>query len=46
MFIRPQHKKQYKEMLDALIGQSAAATDVAAVSEEQQTQGEKQPSVL
>uniref|UniRef100_A0A7N6C434 Regulator of telomere elongation helicase 1 n=1 Tax=Anabas testudineus TaxID=64144 RepID=A0A7N6C434_ANATE len=38
MFIRPQHKKQYKEMLDALIGQSAAATGVAAVSEDQQIQ--------
>lgn len=42
MFIRPQHKTQYKEMLDALIGQSAAAADDAAVGEDQQTQGEKQ----
>ncbi|XP_040918142.1 regulator of telomere elongation helicase 1-like [Toxotes jaculatrix] len=36
VFIRPQHKKQYKEMLDALIGQSASAADVPAVSEDQQ----------
>uniref|UniRef100_A0A7N6BA06 Regulator of telomere elongation helicase 1 n=1 Tax=Anabas testudineus TaxID=64144 RepID=A0A7N6BA06_ANATE len=46
MFIRPQHKKQYKEMLDALIGQSAAATGVAAVSEDQQIQGKGHPIVL
>ncbi|XP_041656310.1 regulator of telomere elongation helicase 1 [Cheilinus undulatus] len=36
-FIRPHHKKQYKEMLDALIGQPVSAAEVpAAVSEEQQ----------
>uniref|UniRef100_A0A8P4GAH3 Regulator of telomere elongation helicase 1 n=1 Tax=Dicentrarchus labrax TaxID=13489 RepID=A0A8P4GAH3_DICLA len=28
MFIRPHHKKQYKEMLDVLIGQSVSAADV------------------
>uniref|UniRef100_A0A8P4GCH8 Regulator of telomere elongation helicase 1 n=1 Tax=Dicentrarchus labrax TaxID=13489 RepID=A0A8P4GCH8_DICLA len=27
MFIRPHHKKQYKEMLDVLIGQSVSAAD-------------------
>lgn len=46
MFIRPQHKKQYKEILDALIGQSATTTDVGAVSEDQQRQGEGQPNAL
>ncbi|XP_008292635.1 regulator of telomere elongation helicase 1 [Stegastes partitus] len=35
-FIRPYHKKQYKEMLDALIGQPVSAADVPAVDEEQQ----------
>uniref|UniRef100_A0A8P4GM88 Regulator of telomere elongation helicase 1 n=1 Tax=Dicentrarchus labrax TaxID=13489 RepID=A0A8P4GM88_DICLA len=35
MFIRPHHKKQYKEMLDVLIGQSVSAADVPAVSEDQ-----------
>uniref|UniRef100_A0A7N8XDY8 Regulator of telomere elongation helicase 1 n=1 Tax=Mastacembelus armatus TaxID=205130 RepID=A0A7N8XDY8_9TELE len=34
MFIRPHHKKQYKEMLDALIGQSVSAADGPAVSED------------
>ncbi|XP_020485971.1 regulator of telomere elongation helicase 1 isoform X2 [Labrus bergylta] len=29
-FIRPHHKKQYKEMLDALIGRSDSANDVCA----------------
>uniref|UniRef100_A0A3Q4BVD7 Regulator of telomere elongation helicase 1 n=1 Tax=Mola mola TaxID=94237 RepID=A0A3Q4BVD7_MOLML len=28
MFIRPHHKKQYKEMLAALVGQSVSAADV------------------
>lgn len=41
-FIRPHHKKQYKEMLDSLIGQSA---DVA-VHENQQTGGKGQPTVM
>uniref|UniRef100_UPI0037E8D6A8 regulator of telomere elongation helicase 1 n=1 Tax=Semicossyphus pulcher TaxID=241346 RepID=UPI0037E8D6A8 len=38
-FIRPHHKKQYKEMLNALIGQpdDAAADVPAAVSEDQQS---------
>ncbi|KAM7412359.1 hypothetical protein PAMA_022037 [Pampus argenteus] len=40
MFIRPHHKKQYRQMLDALIGQSA---DVPAVSEDQQTQASLSP---
>ncbi|KAF3696430.1 Regulator of telomere elongation helicase 1 [Channa argus] len=39
VFIRPHHKKQYKEMLDALIGQSTSAADVPAVSEDQQRAG-------
>lgn len=43
VFIRTHHKKQYKEMLDALIGQSA---DDPAVSEDQQTQGKGQTTVL
>lgn len=47
VIIRPYHKKQYKEMLAALTGQSvsAAAAGVAAVSEDQQRQGEAQPTV-
>lgn len=45
MFLRPHHKKQYKEMLDALIGQSASAAYVPVVSEDQQSKGEGQPSV-
>uniref|UniRef100_A0A3Q3K5R3 Regulator of telomere elongation helicase 1 n=1 Tax=Monopterus albus TaxID=43700 RepID=A0A3Q3K5R3_MONAL len=32
VFIRPHHKKQYKEMLDALIGRSVSAADVPAVT--------------
>uniref|UniRef100_A0A7N9ASA0 Regulator of telomere elongation helicase 1 n=1 Tax=Mastacembelus armatus TaxID=205130 RepID=A0A7N9ASA0_9TELE len=32
MFIRPHHKKQYKEMLDALIGQSVSAADASSSS--------------
>ncbi|XP_054464874.1 LOW QUALITY PROTEIN: regulator of telomere elongation helicase 1 [Anoplopoma fimbria] len=36
MFIPPRHKKQYKEMLDALIGQSVSAAEVPAVCEDQQ----------
>lgn len=36
MFIPPRHKKQYKEMLDGLIGQSVSAADVPAVNEDQQ----------
>ncbi|XP_071331236.1 regulator of telomere elongation helicase 1 isoform X2 [Trachinotus anak] len=50
VFIRPQHKKQYKEMLDALIGQSvsaaaaaAAAADVAPVSEDQENKASSSP---
>lgn len=30
MFIRPHHKKQYKQMLDGLIGQSADLTTYEA----------------
>ncbi|XP_069544821.1 regulator of telomere elongation helicase 1-like isoform X1 [Brachyistius frenatus] len=39
LFIRPQHQKQYGEMLDALMGRpvSTAEEDDAAGSEEQQT---------
>ncbi|XP_041801882.1 regulator of telomere elongation helicase 1 isoform X2 [Chelmon rostratus] len=36
MFIRPHHKTQYKQMLDALVGQTVSAADVPAVSEDQQ----------
>uniref|UniRef100_A0A3Q0RHP5 Regulator of telomere elongation helicase 1 n=1 Tax=Amphilophus citrinellus TaxID=61819 RepID=A0A3Q0RHP5_AMPCI len=43
VFIRPCHKKQYKEMLDALIGQPVSAPDVPAVTEEQQRQSEASP---
>lgn len=46
MFIRPQHKKQYKEMLDALIGQSVAAADVPAENEDQQRPGKAQTNEL
>ncbi|XP_023267259.1 regulator of telomere elongation helicase 1 isoform X2 [Seriola lalandi dorsalis] len=53
MFIRPQHKKQYKEMLDSLIGQSVSSAaaaaaagvdvDVAPVSEDQQSKDSSSP---
>ncbi|KAM8754557.1 regulator of telomere elongation helicase 1 isoform 1-T1 [Acanthopagrus schlegelii] len=36
VFIRPHHKKQYKDMLDSLVGQSDSAADVPAPSEDQQ----------
>lgn len=39
MCIRPHHKKQYKEMLDALKGPSVSTADVPAVSEDQQRHG-------
>ncbi|XP_042265633.1 regulator of telomere elongation helicase 1 isoform X1 [Thunnus maccoyii] len=42
MFIRPHHKKQYKEMLAALGGQPA---EVLAVSEDQQTNASSSPSL-
>lgn len=41
MFIRPHHKKQYKEMLAALVGQSVSAADGPAISEDQQTCGKE-----
>lgn len=44
MFIRPHHKTQYKQMLDALVGQTVSAADVPAVSEDQQRHGK--PDVL
>uniref|UniRef100_A0A3Q3CXN1 Regulator of telomere elongation helicase 1 n=1 Tax=Haplochromis burtoni TaxID=8153 RepID=A0A3Q3CXN1_HAPBU len=40
MFIRPNHKKQYKDMLDGLIGQPVSASDVPVMIEEQQEQPE------
>ncbi|XP_070766663.1 regulator of telomere elongation helicase 1 [Enoplosus armatus] len=43
--IRPHHKKQYKEMLDALIGQSVSAADVPTLSENQQRQASSSPPV-
>ncbi|XP_038577509.1 regulator of telomere elongation helicase 1 isoform X2 [Micropterus salmoides] len=43
MVIRPHHKKQYKEMLDALIGQSVSAAGVAALSEDQQRPASSSP---
>lgn len=39
MFIRPHHKKQYKDMLDSLVGQSDSAADVPALSEDLQRHG-------
>ena len=45
MFIRPHHKKQYKEMLDDLMGQSASTADVPVVSEDQQSKGKGQPNI-
>uniref|UniRef100_A0A3B4ESJ1 Regulator of telomere elongation helicase 1 n=1 Tax=Pundamilia nyererei TaxID=303518 RepID=A0A3B4ESJ1_9CICH len=36
MFIRPNHKKQYKDMLDGLIGQPVSAPDVPVMIEEQE----------
>ncbi|XP_072224081.1 regulator of telomere elongation helicase 1 [Leuresthes tenuis] len=45
MFIRPHHKKQYKEMMDALIGQPVATDDVPAFSEEQQREAEEQQTL-
>ncbi|XP_040927591.1 regulator of telomere elongation helicase 1 isoform X3 [Betta splendens] len=41
MVVRPHHKKQYKEMLGALTGQTA--TDVATVIEDQQSQASLSP---
>ncbi|XP_068453212.1 regulator of telomere elongation helicase 1 isoform X2 [Clinocottus analis] len=43
LFIPTRHKKQYKEMLDALIGQSVSAAEVPAASEEQQRQVSSSP---
>uniref|UniRef100_A0A3P8NIU7 Regulator of telomere elongation helicase 1 n=1 Tax=Astatotilapia calliptera TaxID=8154 RepID=A0A3P8NIU7_ASTCA len=40
MFIRPNHKKQYKDMLDGLIGQPVSTPDVPVMIEEQQEQPE------
>uniref|UniRef100_A0A665WG27 Regulator of telomere elongation helicase 1 n=1 Tax=Echeneis naucrates TaxID=173247 RepID=A0A665WG27_ECHNA len=41
VFIRPQHKKQYKEMLDGLTGQSVStALDVTTTCEDQWAKGE------
>lgn len=42
VFIRPHHKKQYKQMLDSIINQSVSATDVPAVSEDRQRHGKRQ----
>uniref|UniRef100_A0A671VTF0 Regulator of telomere elongation helicase 1 n=1 Tax=Sparus aurata TaxID=8175 RepID=A0A671VTF0_SPAAU len=39
VFIRPHHKKQYKDMLDSLVGQSDSAADVPALSEDLQRHG-------
>ncbi|XP_038164925.1 regulator of telomere elongation helicase 1 [Cyprinodon tularosa] len=36
VFVRPHHKKNYREMLDALMGQPNSATDSPTLSEEQQ----------
>ncbi|KAM9351348.1 regulator of telomere elongation helicase 1 [Symphorus nematophorus] len=44
MFIRPHHKMQYKQMLDALGGQSVSA-DVSAVSEEHQRHASSSPTL-
>uniref|UniRef100_A0A8C3G854 Regulator of telomere elongation helicase 1 n=1 Tax=Cyclopterus lumpus TaxID=8103 RepID=A0A8C3G854_CYCLU len=41
LFIPTRHKKQYKEMLDALIGPSVSAAGVPAASEEHQRPGEE-----
>ncbi|KAM4562897.1 regulator of telomere elongation helicase 1 [Odontesthes bonariensis] len=43
MFIRPRHKKQYKEMLDALIGRPVATEDVPGFTEEQQREASPSP---
>ncbi|XP_031167538.1 regulator of telomere elongation helicase 1 isoform X3 [Sander lucioperca] len=43
MFIPARHKKQYKEMVDALIGNSVSAANVPAVSEDQQRQASSSP---
>ncbi|KAK9515874.1 hypothetical protein VZT92_026476 [Zoarces viviparus] len=43
MFIPPRHKKQYEEMVDALIGQSVSAAEVPAASEDHQRQGSSSP---
>uniref|UniRef100_A0AAQ4QGJ9 Regulator of telomere elongation helicase 1 n=1 Tax=Gasterosteus aculeatus aculeatus TaxID=481459 RepID=A0AAQ4QGJ9_GASAC len=45
MFIPARHKKRYRDMLDALQGQSVSAADVPAVREDQQRPGEE-PDVL
>ncbi|XP_061591579.1 regulator of telomere elongation helicase 1 isoform X2 [Cololabis saira] len=42
MFIRPHHKKQYKEMLDALMGQTTPTDGVPDLSDEQQRQSDDQ----
>lgn len=41
MFIRPHHKKQYKKMLNGLVGRSVSAADGPAISEDQQTSGKE-----
>ncbi|KAM6924811.1 regulator of telomere elongation helicase 1 [Xenentodon cancila] len=46
MFIRPHHKKQYKEMLDALIGQPAQTAGVPDWRDEQQEPSDGQPVSL
>lgn len=45
VFIRSHHKKEYKEMLASLTGQSLTDSDVA-VSEDQQTGGKGQLTIL
>ncbi|KAL6120230.1 rtel1 [Pungitius sinensis] len=43
MFIPTRHKKRYKEMLDALKGQSISAADVPASSEDPQSSASSSP---
>ncbi|XP_039656402.1 regulator of telomere elongation helicase 1 [Perca fluviatilis] len=45
MFIPARHKKQYKEMVDALIGNSVSGAEVPAVSEDQQRQASSSPKM-
>ncbi|XP_076596702.1 regulator of telomere elongation helicase 1 isoform X1 [Chaetodon auriga] len=45
MFIRPHHKTQYKQMVDALVGETVSAADVPAVSEDQQRKASSSPTL-
>uniref|UniRef100_A0A667WJ58 Regulator of telomere elongation helicase 1 n=1 Tax=Myripristis murdjan TaxID=586833 RepID=A0A667WJ58_9TELE len=43
MFVRPHHKKQYKTMLEALLGAPLPTTDFVDENADQSTQGDQKP---